>query len=192
MTSTARVVRWTAPIAALAAIALASAMVLRTSSAAFTDTADNASNSWEAGTVTLSDDDGGSALFSASGLVPSDTSTNCIEVTYGGSVTLSSAVDLYASVTETTVGGDGLGNDLDVVVEMGDAATSCSLIGVPTEIYNGTLAAFDTSASPLDTWTPSGTDTMRPFQFTVTLGDDTPDSAQGEGADATFTWSATG
>lgn len=191
MTSTARVVKWTAPIAALAAIALASAMVLQTSSAAFTDTTENAGNSWDAGTVTLTDNDSGAAMFSASGLVPGDSSTDCIEVTYDGSVTLSSAVDLYASVTETTVDGDGLGNDLDVVLEMGDAGTSCSLIGTPTTIYNGTLAAFNTSGSPLGTWTPSGTDTMRPFRFSVTLGDDTPDSAQGEGADATFTWSAT-
>ncbi len=31
----------------------------------------------------------------------------------------------------------------------------------------------------------------RPFQFTVTLGADTANDAQGDGAAADFTWSAT-
>lgn len=178
--------------AVVAALALTSVMVLRTTSAAFTDTTDNASNSWDAGSVTLTDDDSGSALFSATDLVPGDSSTGCIEVTYGGSLTLSSAATLYASVSETTVGGDGLGNDLDVVVERGAATDTCALMVTPTQIYSGTLAAFNSSGSPLGTgWTPGTGDTVRPFKFTVTLGNDTPNSAQGEGADATFTWSVT-
>lgn len=181
-----------AAAAIVAALALTSVMVLRTTSAAFTDTTDNASNSWDAGTVTLTDDDSGSALFTATDMVPGDSDTGCIEVTYGGSLTLSAAADLYASVSETTVGGDGLGNDLDVVVERGAATDTCDLLLTPTTIYSGTLAGFNTSGSPLDTgWTPGSGDTVRPFTFTVTLGNDTPNSAQGEGADATFTWSVT-
>lgn len=178
--------------AIVAALALTSVMVLRTTSAAFTDTTDNASNSWDAGSVTLTDDDAASALFSVIDLVPGNSNTGCIEVTYSGSLTLSTAANLYAAVTETTVGGDGLGNDLDVVVERGASGDTCTLLTTPTQIYSGTLAGFNTSGSPLGTgWTPGSGDTMRPFKFTVTLGNDTPNSAQGEGADATFTWSVT-
>ncbi len=181
-----------AVVAVVLALALTSVMVLRTTSAAFTDTTDNASNSWDAGSVTLTDNDSGSALFSATGLVPGDSSTGCIEVTYGGSLTLSTAADLYAAVTETTVGGNGLGDDLDVVVERGAATDTCALMVTPTTVYSGTLAAFNTLGSPLATgWTPGSGDTMRPFKFTVTLGNDTANDAQGEGADATFTWSVT-
>lgn len=178
--------------AVMAALALTSVMVLRTTSAAFTDTTENAGNSWDAGTVTLTDDDGGSALFSVTDMAPGDSNNGCIEVTYGGSLTLSTPANLYAAVTETVVGGDGLGNDLTVVVERGASGDTCASLGTPTEIYNGTLAAFNTSGSPLATgWTPGTGDTMRPFKFTATLDADAANDAQGEGADATFTWSVT-
>ena len=180
-------------IAGLLALALVSAMVLRTSSAAFTGSTENAGNSWDAGTVSLTDDDAGSALFTATNWKPTDTSTQCIEVTYTGSIVPSAAVQLAATVTETVVGGNGLGDDLDVDVSLGASGTTCALwTGVgASSIYTGTLAAM-TGAST--TWTPTasgGLDTMRAFNITVTLGADTPNTAQGEGADATFTWSAT-
>lgn len=181
-----------------AGLVLVSGIVLQVSSAAFTGSTDNTGNSWDAGTVTLTDDDAGSALFTATDQKPGDTATQCIEVTYGGSITPSAAVDLFAAVTETNDGtGNGLGDDLDVVVEVGAAGSSCLLFGLGgTEVYNGTLAGFNTSASALSTgWTPVvgglTPDTMRPFRFTVTLGADTPNDAQGDGADADFTWSAT-
>lgn len=181
-----------------AGLVLVSGIVLQVSSAAFTGSTDNSDNSWDAGTVTLTDNDAGSALFTATNQKPGDTATECIEVTYGGSITPSAAVDLFAAVTEANDGtGNGLGDDLDVVLQVGAAGSSCAVFGLAgTEIYNGTLAAFNTSATPLSTgWTPVvgglTPDTMRPFQFTVTLGSDTPNDAQGDGADADFTWSAT-
>lgn len=182
-------------VGVLAGLALVSGVVLQVSSAAFTSTTENAGNSWDAGTVTLTDNDSDTALFSVTGLAPEDTGNNCIEVTYSGSIAPGAAVSLHAAVTETIGGssGDGLGDDLDIVVKMGTAGTSCALIGTPTSIYTGTLAAFNTSASALSTgWTPTlGVDTMRPFQITYTLGSDTANDAQEDGADATFTWSAT-
>lgn len=181
-----------AVIGSVAAVALVAAMVVRTTDAAFTDTTENAGNSWDAGTVTLTDDDAGSAMFTVTDMAPGDSNTSCIEVTYNGSITPSSAVDLYASVSETVVSGDGLGNDLDVTVDIGGAGETCDVALTKTSVYSGTLAAFNTSSSPISTgWTPApGSDTTRAFEFTATLGSDTPNSAQGEGADATFTWSA--
>jgi hypothetical protein len=182
---------------AAAGVVLVSGIVLQVSSAAFTDTTENAGNSWDAGTVVI-DDDAASALFVATNQVPGDTATNCLDVTYSGSVTPSEPIELHATVTESTVSGNGLGDDLDVTLEIGQLGTTCETfvasLGGP--LYSGTLAAFATSSAPLNTtWTPDAEttelDMSRPFRFTVTLGNDTPNSAQGEGADATFTWSAT-
>ena len=184
---------------AVAGTALVSGMVLQVSSAAFSDTTENPGNSWAAGTVALSDSRTGSAMFAATNMVPGDSESQCIDVTYDGSVTPSEAIALHAEVTESTDAvGNGLGDDLDVTVEMGPADTDCttSAAGAGTSIYTGTLAGFHAAADPLATgWTPDAADgaadISRPFWFTITLGDDTPNDAQGDGATAAFTWSAT-
>jgi hypothetical protein len=49
---------------------------------AFSSQTDNPGNVVTAGTVTLSDDDGGSALYSLTAAKPGDSATSCIEVTY--------------------------------------------------------------------------------------------------------------
>jgi hypothetical protein len=81
-------------------------------------------------------------------------------------------------------------------VEIGTATSTCETYTLGSTLYSGTLAGFATTGAPLSTgWTPDADTTRldmnRPFKFTVTLGTDTPNDAQGEGADATFTWSAT-
>jgi hypothetical protein len=181
---------------AVAGTVLVSGMVLQVSSAAFTDTTESAGNSWAAGTVALSDSRGGSAMFAATNMVPGDGETQCIDVTYDGTVTPAQAIALHASVTESGVGGgNGLGDDLDVVLQVGAAGTDCASGEAGTTVFEGTLAGFGAAAS-LDTgWTPdaegSASDMSRPFRFSIVLGDDTPNDAQGDGATATFTWSAT-
>lgn len=183
---------------AVAGTALVSGMVLQVSSAAFTDTTENPVNSWEAGTVALSDSRAGSAMFAGVNLVPGDGDSQCIDVSYDGSVTPSEAVALHAVVTESADAvGNGLGDDLDVTVEVGPAGADCaSAPGAGTTIYTGTLAGFHAAGAPLATgWIPdaedAAADMSRPFWFTITLGDDTPNEAQGDGATAAFTWSAT-
>src|SRR5258708_6951108 len=76
--------------AALVGAVLCSTMVWRTSSALFAGTTTNTSNSWATGTVSLSDDAAGTALFSSAtdgGLSGGQSITKCIKVTYGGSIT---------------------------------------------------------------------------------------------------------
>lgn len=172
-------------------VVAASLLVWQTSGAVFTSTTENAGNSFAAGTVTLTDDDLDSALFSYSGWVPTDTATNCVEVTYAGTAEPGGAVDFYAAHTDVTVNGDGLGEDLDVTVELGAAGATCASFSAASTLY--TTAALDTlasSASPITTgWTPVlSSDVMRPFRITVTLGSDTANDAQGESSTATFTW----
>lgn len=195
---------------AAAGVVLVSGMVLQVSSAAFTGETSNTDNSWAAGTVTLTDDDTGVALYaSQADIVPGYSEIRCIEVSYTGSVA-TTALQLHAAVTSTGSPGtdNGLSDDLDVQVSMGPLASECNigddgfvdaatglLPQVGTSEYDGTLAAFNAAGSPMTTgWTPDGatnTDLMRPFLFTVTLGADTGNDAQGDSATADFTWTAT-
>lgn len=179
-------------LAVAVGVIAASLLVWQTSGAVFTGTTENADNSFAAGTVSLTDDDLGSALFTYSGWVPTDSATHCVEVTYEGTAAPGGAVDFYASHSDDTVDlGDGLGDDLDVTVEIGAQDDTCAAFTVASTLY--AAAALDTlasSASPLPTgWTPVvGSDVMRPFRITVTLGSDTANDAQGEATSATFTW----
>src|SRR3546814_16306626 len=69
---------------AAAGVVLVSGMVLQVSSAAFTDTTDNAANSWDAGTVAI-ENDAGSAMFASTAPAPGDTEAQCLMVSYSRS-----------------------------------------------------------------------------------------------------------
>lgn len=194
---------------AAAGVVLVSGMVLQVSSAAFTDTHENAGNTWEAGSVYL--DGTATAMFSSTSenIVPGYDETKCIEVTYNGTVDPSAAVTLTVDLTTNqadAAGGDGLGDDLDLVLDVGPAGSTCagmvdpvlgtalSLVGTQN-VFTGTLVDFESSGAETTTWTPggeAGTDLMRPFRFSVEMPDDvtTPDDAQGDSAVATFIWTA--
>lgn len=187
-------------LAVIAALALVSTMVLRTSSAAFSGTTENAGNAWDAGTVTLTDDDGGSALFTASGMVPGDSSTQCIEVTYTGTVDTSGTAFYVSTYTDSDGASDTgakaqLSDDLDVDVLMGALGSTCSPwsgVGATTLHSATALQSLPATYGAGGTaWTPTAAvDTTRAFQITVTLGADTANDAQGDGATATFMWEA--
>lgn len=172
-------------LTAVAALALTSAMVLRTSSAAFTAQTGNAANDWTAGEVILSDDDTGALFDALTGLVPGNTETDCIAVTYDGNV--ASTVRLYAAVTGT------LGAYLTLDVDRGTAATfgDCGTFVKVTDVYDGKLSGFGTNWATghagATTWAPSSSETVA-YRFTYTLDDD--NLAQGLTAGATFTWEA--
>lgn len=174
--------------APLLALMLVSALVITTSRAAFSDTTSNAGNNWAAGTVTITDDDGDSAMFSVSDMKPGQTETRCIEVTYEGSL-VPADVSLYG-----TSGGTGLDAYLDVDIDIGTGATfgDCGSFGKDADIFNGTLASFSGThsdfASGLLSWSPVATNEAKSYRFIVTLQDN--NSAQGLDATATFTWEA--
>jgi len=180
-------------VGVVAGLVLVSGVVLQVSSAAFTGSAQNTGNSWDAGTVSFDDTNPAGALFTASNIKPGYTATQCIEVTYDGSITPASGIRFGATVTESNDGdGNGLGDDLDVVVKMAAAGVDCnplaSLVG--STIATTTIAGL--ASGTTTSWIPTGgTPSTRAFEITVTLGSDTADDAQGDGVDATFTWSAT-
>jgi len=175
-------------IALLVPLALiaSSAVVYQASNAAFTATTDNAGNSWQAGTVALSDNDSGAALFNVSNLAGGSTGSRCIQVSYTGS--LASDVRLYATNVTGT-----LGQYLDWSVDLGQGSNpDCSDFNPSVgNIYTGTLGAFATArtdwATGVPGWTPGGTQD-RSYRFTYTLQD--TNAAQGLSAGARLVWEA--
>lgn len=176
--------------AALIAVFAAFLMAFQATSAAFSSQTSNAGNTFAAGTVELTDNDGGFALFEVTEMIPGQTEVGCIEVTYSGS--LDSEVRVFGAAT----GGDGLEAFLDLTIERGDG--DCTTFGNATAVWtNGTdgdLGAFVGAATDfatgVDAWQPTGgepADTV-PYRITVTLQDD--NDAQGLSTAITFNWEA--
>lgn len=157
--------------AALLAVLLAAAaagMLGAGTYAAFRSSTDDTGNRFTSGTVYLSDDDAGSALFALSGMRPSDAPVSrCILVTFGG--TLASTVRLYASGTA-----GGVAQYLDLTITRGSlgavppAFPGCGTFtpdatnyagNGPGVVYSGTVAALPGSfaagvADPSDCGAP--------------------------------------
>jgi hypothetical protein len=182
----------TAIVAVLAGLLGSGVMVWSASNAAFSGTTDNPANSWAAGAVSLSDDDGGStAMFSsagnAAGMVSTTPVVKCIVVTYGGSLT--APVKLYGA----TAGGTGLAAHITLKIDIGTVGTfsSCGAFAVVSTPYNGLLSTFGTTytnySNGLATaWSPTGAAQSKVFRFTATVAD------TGNGLNCTmpFTWEA--
>lgn len=169
--------------------------------AAFFSTTSNPGNAFSAGTVSISDNDLGGAMFSVSGMKPGDTATGCIRITYEGS--LSSNVHLYKTVTA----GNGLDTYLSLTITRGGGAPTFNTCGAFTAdttvyiggqpvgvIYNDTIANMGTSystgvtdpnATSPETWT---TGESHDYKFVVTLQNN--NSAQGLNVTVSFTWEA--
>ena len=173
-----------------ATVLLTTALILTASFAAFSDTTDNSGNTWSTGTVVLTDDDGGvSAMFTVLDMVPLVPVTECIVVTYEGSL-LPADVNLYG-----VSAGTGLDAYLDVTVEEGTGGIfgNCTGFSPTSTIFaTNTLNFFATNhtnfTNGVGAWLPGANPESRTYRFTVTLQDD--NLAQGRNATATFTWEA--
>jgi predicted ribosomally synthesized peptide with SipW-like signal peptide len=177
-------------VAALVSLAVVGLLITRASNAAFTASTESTGNSFSAGEIDLTDDDAGSAMFTSAGLVPGSSVTECITVTYQGTIADPSPVRLYSGgLTD-----GGLAPHLDVVVQegTGGSASSCAGFTSSGTVFTGTLASFAGThtgfADGAGTWDPSASPQSRTYQVQVTLGADTPNSAQGDDAEAAFTW----
>ncbi len=106
---------------------------------AFSSTTVNSGNSFAAGTVYISDNDAGSAMYNVSNQKPLSTVQACILLTYTG--TLPSDVRLYTTSTINAVG-----QYIDLTVEKGTgsgAFPSCTgFVAQGAPIYTGTLSNF--------------------------------------------------
>jgi hypothetical protein len=157
--------------------------------AAFSGTTSNPGNSFAAGTVTIADNDGGTALFNASNQKPGN-NDRCIKVTYTG--TLDATVKLYSSA----ITGDGSAFNVTVTKGTGDAA-DCSDFVAGSDVYGpNTLANFASQADWASglTVNPGAatkwvTNDAVTFRFRISVPDD--NAAQGDSVSPfSLTWEA--
>ena len=166
---------------------------------AFSSTTTNSGNQFDAGTVYISDNDSGAAMYSVSNQKPGDSVQKCIKVTYTG--TLDSSVKIYASAV------GAVGQYITLLVETGSGSptfpgcTGFTADASPT-LYSGTLKGFaDTYTSYASgladnpgTATKWITNDAVVYRFTLTMQDNNSANGAGSGALSTgahsFTWEA--
>lgn len=164
---------------------------------AFSSATTNTGNTFAIGTVAVSDNDTGSAMYSVTNQKPGDTVTSCLKVTYTGS--LDADMALFASAVGP------VGNYVNLTVTPGTGnVTFPGCTGFTPDgaaIYNGTLKNFaDTHASfstglvdnpgSATGWVPNDSVV---YQFALTLQDNNlangGATALSTGAHS-FTWEA--
>jgi hypothetical protein len=185
---------------AVAILAVLALLATKPTWSAFSNTTTNPANTTTAGTVTLTDNDSGAAIFNLANLVPGDSDSGCLQVTYAG--TLPALVRLY----HTTTG--SLATYLDLTITRGTISSGsfadCTNFTADTTnylgqgagvIYSGTLAAFgdDWASSTADRHTASATEawtTNETHAYKLTLTAQDNNSAQGKSMTQTFTFEA--
>ncbi len=177
------------------AILIAARLIVTSSAALFTATTTNPGNHWATGTVTLADDDSGSARFNVSGMVPgagNASGTGCIAVSYTGSAT----ADIRMYVLPADLTDTGLGQYLTFTVEEGSGGTfaDCTGFVANATVYGpGTLADFAATyhsfATGFSSWQSAGAGN-RTYRISYALQNN--NGAQGTTVDVAFTWEADG
>jgi hypothetical protein len=176
---------------------LVALLVVTSSRAAFVAQNDNVANTVSSAVVDLTDNDGTSAMFNATGLMPGASQVRCIQVTYTGNID-PTAVRLYRSSAPTSdVPANNLAPYLNLTIESGSmpAATlfsGCSGFSPTATEYSGTLDGFSTTrtsyADPaaVTAWDPAGSGETRTFRFTISV-QDVP-AAEGKNTTFGFQW----
>jgi hypothetical protein len=164
----------------------------------FTATTQNSGNEISSGTVELSDNDSGSALYNATGIRPGESITRCIKTTYAGS--LSAVVHLYSPSTPGP-----LAQYVELTITQGTQPTStfpgCTGFAADPSgvIFTGTLQGFEQTRSGYATGiatAPVGksswsTGEALVYRFQATLQASAPDSSQGWSSGVhSFIWEA--
>lgn len=152
------------PVAILAGAAL----VWQASYAAFSGTTRSSGNSWQTGSVALTDDDSGSARFQATGLTPGSTQTRCITVT--ANATVAGVVKGYAVNPVTSP--QGLENHILITIDQGNGGSFSTCTGfvstgnLLTDLPLSTLATFNDYAQGMGGWAVTAGTQSRTYQVT--------------------------
>ena len=167
-------------------LAASAAMVWTASDAAFSGLTKNTGDTWSAATVSIADDDGGTAAFAVTGAMPGDSGSKCITVTYTGGP--AATVKLYA----TGLTG-GLGPYLNMTIAQGTGGSFASCTGfTPAVSTSSTLSAFASTYSSFGTgfgaWTNATTGSTATYQISWSIAAD--NGAANTSAALTFTWEA--
>ena len=171
---------------------IAAGTVWQASHASLEETVTNRGNSWQSGTVAVTADDPGVAVFDGYGtdLAPGTGPATCIEVTYAGDV----AGDGRLYLARLNDHGQELDTLLTMRIELG-SGSSCATPGTWTQLGDMTLRAtaeaagtWATGLTP-GTWMPSGdSPETRPYRFTPTVAGD--NAAQGDDVQFDLVWEA--
>jgi signal peptidase I len=188
----------TAALSGLTILGITTGLAWQSSNATFTDTTSNTTDSFAAGAVTMSDDDGGgtpttgTAMFTANGLaIGGAPASRCITVTYTGDT--AAPVKLYA----TNPGGTGLGTYLNLTVEIGAGGSypDCTGFTPSSTLFNGTGATYSATYTSFSTgltagWTPTTNGSQKTFRITYSVQNDP--SAANLTVTANLVWEAQG
>lgn len=176
--------------AVLLGLLLSGAVVLTASRAAFSDATSNSGSSFTTGTVDLIDDDSGAAAFTVTNMIPGQTVTRWILVTYQGTIANPGAVHLYSGgFTDSGT----LGSHLNLTVEEGSGGTfaGCTGFTPSSTIESGTLTQFNADhtnyGNGAGVWDPSSTPASRTYRISVELSVAAPNGQQGQSV-TSFTW----
>jgi hypothetical protein len=176
-------IRKYAKLAAVPAGILVSGLIVaQTSSAAFTVQTQTDASSWSTGTVELTNDHVGQAVFDIDSVVPGASGSQKVVVTYDG--------DVQAGITMFTAGDAQTDNPLAQALHL-----TITEQGVAGAIYDGSLADFSEKSSSADgvgTWTAAGTgDETKDYTIAWSLPSTvTEDAIQGIDTSLVFAWEA--
>ena len=177
-----------ATVAVLALLASAIAAVVHSS---FTATARSDGNSFESGSISLTDDDQARVLFDVDGLEPkSPPVRRCLTLTYDSSGGLVSSVRLFGETT------GALAEHLTLEVTRGaftgakPEGNSCTGVVASTTVFSGLMSAYPDSwaAGKLDPNPAWRAGDSAVYEIRVSLADS--DGAQGKSATQSFAFEA--
>jgi spore coat-associated protein N len=156
------------------------------SGANFSASSANPSNTFTAGTLTMSNSNDAAAILNASNWKPGDTSTGTVDIQNTGS--LSGTFSLSRTALSNSDGSNPLSDKINLVVkDCGDfsSGTPTCDAGDPVK-YTGTLTAM-TSSVALGTYAANE---KHRYQFAATFDSSAGNVYQGDNSSATFTWDA--
>lgn len=177
-------------VAAVAVVASGLAVREATNSA-FTASTENTGNAFQTAALELNDDDAGNSLLTAGSMVPGDSVSGCIDVSYVGDAVALTPVKLFRDAAGAPGPFDAY---LVLMVEEGTGGGygDCAGFAPESTVYFGGLNDFPTDyAAGIALFTPGngvGQQTRKTYRMTATLANNTPDTYQGLNHTADFTW----
>jgi hypothetical protein len=171
-------------LAALATV-LVAVGVTGASGASFTSQSANPSNTFTAGTMTMSNSKAGTAILSASNMKPGDPATKG-EVSIKNTGSVAGVFTLSRGTVVDSDGTNPMSGKLNLVVTDCGADLNCATPADNSNKYTGTLAAMSAPIG-LTSW---AADEEHKYEFSVALDSSATNAYQGDNSVVPFTWDA--
>ena len=169
---------------AVLALLLAAVGVVAGSGANFTAQTANPSNTFTAGSLSMSNSKDAAAILTAAGLKPGDSTTGTVDITNTG--TIPGTFTMNRSALTNSDATFPMAAKMNMVVTDCGTDLDCGA-GANPNVYTGTLAAMSATFA-LGTFAPSE---AHRYKFDATFDSSAGNDYQGDSTSATFTWDAT-